>query len=150
MPSTTTHQPRTLSLFSQWIGIPLGLSIGAVNALLLQRPVRVFIGFPLDDVLSRFIVVFVSGIIAGAVQGAFLRPYTRPVMIWLIANGIGWTLAYGLMRYFYTTARSTILPTVDEVSLGLGMGLIVGVAQWIVLRHRLNAAYWWIISTVLC
>jgi len=70
-------------LSSLCFGIPLGLAIGGVNALLIQRPVAACIGVFLAPGLSPFIVVLVSGIIAGALQGAFLRSYTRPVIIWL-------------------------------------------------------------------
>lgn len=150
MPPITAPQPRMLSLSSLCIGIPLGLCIGAVNALLIRWPIQAFTGFLTDDVLSTFVAVFVSGIIAGAIQGSFLRPYTRPVGIWLVASGIGWSIAYGLMWYFYaTTTTSTILLTVGEVSLGLGMGLLAGIAQWVILQRRLKNAYWWIVSTVL-
>jgi hypothetical protein len=100
--STTFQLPR-LPLSSLYLGIPLGLAIGGVSALLMQHPIDALIGFFVDPVLSPFVVVFVSGIIAGALQGAFLRSYTPPVIIWLIASGVGWILAYSLMRYFYTT-----------------------------------------------
>jgi hypothetical protein len=150
MPPTTLHQPYTLSLSSLCIGIPLGLCIGAVNTLIIQRLLHTFIGFLSGDVLSSFVTVFVSGIIAGAIQGAFLRPSTRPVAIWLVASGMGWSVAYGLMRYFYATiATATILPPIAEVSLGLGMGLLVGIAQWVALQRHLSNASWWIVSTVL-
>jgi len=140
MPATTLHQPYTLSLSSLCIGIPLGLCIGAVNALIIQRLLHTFFGFLPGDILSSFVAVFVSGIIAGAIQGAFLRPFTRPVVIWLVASGMGWSVAYGLMRYFYaTTATATILPTIAEVSLGLGMGLLVGIAQCVLVDCKYRA-----------
>jgi len=139
-----------LSLSSVCIGIPLGLCIGAVNALIIRQPIQAFTGWLTDDIGSTLVAVLVSGIIAGAIQGAFLRPYTRPVVIWLVASGIGWSMAYGLMWYFYaTTTPSTILPTGGEVSLGLGMGLLAGTAQWVVLQRRLHNAYCWILSTML-
>jgi hypothetical protein len=117
----------------------------------MQRSIAAFIDFLLAPGLSPFIVVFVSGIIAGALQGAFLRSYTRPVSIWLTASGIGWTLAYSLMQYFYaTTVTSSILPTTGEVLLGFGMGFLAGTAQYLVLQIRWRTAYWWIISTALC
>jgi hypothetical protein len=148
VPSTTSQLPKP-SLSSLCLGIPLGVAIGGVNALLIRHPVDAFIGFLLDTSLSPFIAVFVSGIIAGALQGAFLRSYTRPVIIWLGASGIGWLLAYSLMRYFYTTTdTSTILPTVSEIFLGVGMGVLAGTAQWLVLQVRWRTAYWWIVSTV--
>jgi hypothetical protein len=98
MVRSTTSQLSRPSLSSLSLGIPLGLAIGGVNALLMQRSVAAPIDFLLAPGLSPFIVVFVSGIIAGVLQGAFLRSYTRPVSIWLTASGIGWTLAYSLMQ----------------------------------------------------
>jgi hypothetical protein len=151
MSSSTPSPLPKLSLSSLCLGIPLGLAIGGVNALLIQRPMHAFIGFFLDPGLSPFIVVFVSGTIAGALQGAFLRAYMRPVIIWLAASGIGWILAYGLMRYFYTTTNTySILPTAGELSLGFGMGVLAGITQWLILQARWRTAYWWIVSTVLC
>ena len=150
LPSTTSQLPRP-SLSSLCLSIPLGLAIGGVNALLLQRPAAALIEFFLDPGLSPFIVVFVSGIIAGALQGAFLPSYTRPIIIWLAASGVGWILAYSLMRYFYTiTVTSAIVPIPGEVLLGLGMGFLAGAAQWLVLQMWWRTAYWWIVSTVFC
>jgi hypothetical protein len=148
--STTSQLPRP-ALSSLCFGIPLGLAIGGVNALLIQRPVAACIGVFLAPGLSPFIVVLVSGIIAGALQGAFLRSYTRPVIIWLAASGIGWILAYGLMRYFYaTTDAYSLLPTAGELSLGFGMGLLAGIPQWLILQAQWRTADWWLVSTVLC
>ena len=149
-PSTTSQLPKP-SLSGLCLGVPLGLAIGSINAILLRRPAVAFIGLFLNPGLSPFIVVFVCGIIAGALQGAFLRSYTRPVISWLAASGIGWVLAYSLMRYFYTTTdTSTILPATPEVVLGFGMGFLAGAAQWLVLQMRWRGAYWWIVGTVLC
>lgn len=141
--------PKLLSS-SLWLGIPLGLAVGGVNALLIQHLVDSFILLFLDPVLTPFLVVFVSGIIAGAFQGAFLCSYTRPVILWLTASGIGWILAYSLMRYFYAIMNTaTILPTAGEVVLGFGMGVLAGTAQWSVLQMHWRTAYWWVISTIL-
>jgi hypothetical protein len=150
MTSSTTSQLPKPSFSSLYLGIPLGVAIGGVNALLIRHPVDALSGLLLDIRLSPFIAVFVSGVIAGALQGAFLRFYTRPVIIWLAASGIGWLLAYSLMRYFYTTTNtSTIVPTASETFLGVGMGLLAGTTQWLVLQVRWRTAYWWIVSTVL-
>jgi hypothetical protein len=141
--------PRPLSS-SLWLGIPLGLAVGGVNALLIQDLLDGFIHFFLDPVLTPFLVVFVSGIIAGAFQGAFLRSYTRPVILWLTASGIGWLLAYSSMQYFYAiTNTTTIFPTAGEVLLGFAMGALAGTAQWSVLQMSWRTAYWWVTSTIL-
>ena len=55
------------------------------------------------------------------------------VVLWTLATAAGWYL--GLLL-------------IDISPLGeSGIGLIVGIAQWFVLRGRIKNAYWWILAT---
>lgn len=150
MSSSTILHPSKPSLQMLIISITIGLCIGTVNAFIIQRLLHMMMGLFLDETFSTFIAVLFSGVIAGAIQGVFLRPYARPVVIWLIASGLGWMAAYGLIRYFYSVNdTNTILPTFGELVLGSGLGFLVGTAQWLVLQQRWANAYLWIVSTVI-
>jgi hypothetical protein len=150
MSSSTTLQPSSPSLQNLIISVPLGLCIGAVNVFIIRRLLENLAGMLLSEVFNTFVAVLLSGVIAGAIQGSFLRPHTRPIVAWLIVTGFGWMAAYGLMRYFYSVNNTyTILPTFGELSLGLGMGFLVGITQWLVLQQRWKNAYLWIVSTVI-
>lgn len=55
------------------------------------------------------------------------------VILWTLATAAGWLVGFFL---------------IDGSPLGeSGIGLTIGIAQWVVLRSRIPNAYWWILAT---
>ncbi|HLO29350.1 MAG TPA: hypothetical protein VK249_09460 [Anaerolineales bacterium] len=95
--------------------------------------------------LGRFILPGISLVTSGflvsvfqwlVLQGRIFRPWR-----WIIATTLGWTSGY-LIALF-------LLPPGLEVLEGLVIGLITGIAQWIILRSQVQWAGWWIIFSVI-
>lgn len=55
-------------------------------------------------------------------------------MLWILATTLGWLLGWSLFGRL-------------DVMGELGIGLAVGILQWLVLRSRIPDAYWWIVAT---
>ena len=148
-----TRQPKNRSAHlpasSLLYGIPLGLIIGGVSAIVLQSLASASIGSSLMLGFVPFLFVFLSGTIAGTFQNIFLRSYAYLMSMWIVVSGVGWLLAYCLQRYISKMSVSAFALSMSEVFLGFVMGFIVGSTQWLVLRTRWRAAYWWITLTVL-
>jgi hypothetical protein len=63
---------------------------------------------------------------------------------WVLFSTIGW--AAGPILFFLTAGRGA-----DWISTALGLvgcGMVVGLAQWLVLRLEIPRAGWWILATV--
>jgi predicted membrane protein len=121
----------------------LGVFVGIVSVMLLATW--------LDPVLSTgalFTAYAIAGVIAGASQGAFLRRYARPKLLWLGASGAGWLTFFSIVEVIIS-----IWPDVNRwqsarleqwfAIAALG-GAIIGTAQWLVLRRTFGQTVWWI------
>ena len=74
------------------IGCFIGIFAGFLSEIIISSKV-----YPDPSILSplvfSMIVSGASGIIAGAIQGGFLRRTARPFLLWLALSGTGWALA---------------------------------------------------------
>lgn len=117
-----------------------------------------FAGFPLGGLLAYGLVGPMDGVITGAAAGILagavigvaqwlaLRRYAGVRTEWIVhtATGLGIGNATGTVL----TGAGTGLG--DLVVLGLCAGLATGVAQWLLLRPRIPAAYRWIPAMTTC
>lgn len=80
------------------------------------------------------------GLAVGLMQWFQLRPLGRHSAWWILATGLGWVLALGFVR----------LIGLDDIELrGALIGTVLGVGQWLVLRHTSRQAGWWILVSAL-
>jgi hypothetical protein len=141
---TTSPSPERF-LIRALLGCLLGSCIGLLNLLFLYM---MSFGYRLHDLMSSpiFIPILCAlcGIIAGAIQGGFLRRATRPALLWLLLSALGWSFAgFALAPVFgdYGYTRGAIIATY------LLCGALAALPQWFWLQrsHR-NAAYWLMFS----
>jgi hypothetical protein len=79
------------------------------------------------------------GIIAGAIQGSFLRHTTRPALVWLLLSAFGWSLV-GVVNTHDMIAWSSIG---DRIASSLLIGALTALPQWLGLRRSLRFAACW-------
>lgn len=101
---------------------------------------------------------FAEGTVLGVVQAAVLRRHVPgfPAVAWWAATVTVATLGWGSASAFQGGGgggageeHSTALVLAGAAGLGAGMGLVMGTAQWLVLRRRLAPAWTWIPASIL-
>jgi len=111
-----------------------------------------FIGFPIGGGIAYFLLKSVDGplkgLLAGAIAGLFigtvqwpvLRRRSRVQVWWIVATSLG--LALGLAASIAVVGTGTeALPVLLR---GAIAGIVVGFAQWLVLREASPKALWWV------
>lgn len=107
---------------------------------------------------------FIEGTVVGTAQWLVLR---RPLAsmrwrVWVLATAIGafvaWTLGMIPSTFIFTGAdtagaapsqMSDLMVYALAAVMGLGLGSILGVPQWLVLRRHLPKAGWWVLANAL-
>jgi hypothetical protein len=111
-----------------------------------------FLGFPLGGLASIGLVGGVESVLDGAIGGAacgavlgavqwlVLRHRVSLSRSWIIATSLGMAagLALTLVLFGTSTAGSTLLLR------GMSTGLLIGLAQWVVLRRSVPQAWVWV------
>ena len=101
-----------------------------------------------EDYLFSYTFVPVSGLLTGVLQYWLLRRYLPRMGWWVLATTGGWLL--GLLIILIPGWLDFWKFEVFDLDLAfILMGLSIGVGQWLLLRHRLSQAGWWVVATVL-
>lgn len=91
-----------------------------------------------------FSFIFMTGLIIGVAQWLILRHYIPYAGWWILATFLGW-----FVRIFVPYYETTIGPFGYDVVNNSITFTLLGVAQWLVLRHHTQYAASWIpVSTV--
>ena len=86
-----------------------------------------------------------AGIVAGLGQWLVLRQLTRRASSWIWVTIAGWSLGWLIVASGnIITADTWAIPMLFA---GAILGLVVGFAQWLVLRHLVYNAGWWIAAS---
>jgi hypothetical protein len=113
--------------------------------------------------LIGFAAGAVLGAVLGAAQGLVLRRYTPVTVQWVLASivggalglALGMPLADTLTLPAEATMRGAATPAfpwqaaVQTSVTGAVVGVILGGAQWLLVRDRLGASGWWILVSAL-
>ena len=98
-------------------------------------------GWLIGSLILPGLTLMISGLMIGIFQSLVLQGRVTRPWRWIVATGIGWVAAY-LITFF-------TLPPELETLTGMVIGLITGMAQWLVLRREFHWAGWWIIFSVI-
>lgn len=154
--SALVRGQSNLSFFGQWlVANLLGLLVGGMLA--------IPIGFGLGDVAIKSLGELAGGIVTsllfgvilggvlGGAQALALRDQIERPYRWAAASVIGGVLGFmlPLTLFFVSGTMETADDTVVAITLGFSYGLLVGIAQWFVLRERTPKAGWWIAISAL-
>lgn len=127
---------------------------GAERALAIQwiaaTVVGWIVGFAACEALKTFVTtVFVDGLVIGTFVGGaqwlVVRGRIRSAGWWIVASIIGFGLGKAVGDALLPAAGT---PLGDALA-GALIGVSVGVAQWLILRRQLDAAWWWIPTNTL-
>jgi len=126
--------------YGRWIiATTIGFTVGAVLSAI-APPIFIHIG---DVRLSMNLSVIFTALIIGAsigfLQWDVLRYELYPVHQWILATIAGWVIG-----------SCTTLLLAEFIGAGVGIittGLLIGVAQWLVIRKRVNHSIVWILAT---
>jgi len=80
------------------------------------------------------------GSIAGVLQWLVLRPHVPASRWWMLASAVGAYVAFLLL---------SVVVLGNAVLIYATAGLLIGIAQWLVLRRRIPRAGWWIAASAL-
>ena len=99
-----------------------------------------------EDYLFMYFLAPVMGLVTGAVQYGLLRRILAGMGGWVLATAGGWLLGMFLVLAFIRL-HWMVIAQMDLTF--LLMGLLIGLAQWLVLRRRLPGAGWWPLASLL-
>jgi len=120
-----------------FIATILGTLIGTITLIILIALV--------DQLWSggaEFVAGGLSGLVAGAIQGAFLRRSTQPKLLWLGLSCGGWLITIILgntIRHLWPGADAN-----REMAIAAIGGAVVGTCQWVLLRRYRSHVIWWV------
>ena len=97
--------------------------------------------------LGIWVIGLVTGAILGVCQALILRPFLKSSGRWVLATIFGWMLGFYLGAELAANLGLTEL--VFGVVTGGGVGLVLGMVQWLVLRTRFRGAGWWVLANTL-
>jgi hypothetical protein len=172
MSSTTMQETRTSwdwKLWFQWIlantvGETVGLGGTLLLGILLLSNAEQTVGFVIAAVLAVLAGTFIEGTVVGTMQWLVLRHPLKSMRwrSWALATAVGafvaWTLGMIPSTFFFTgadTATTSTTPMSDLMvyalasTMGLALGAILGVPQWLVLRRYIPKAGWWVLANAL-
>ena len=101
-----------------------------------------------EDYLMMYVFIPIVSLLTGAMQYGMLRQFLPRMRWWVLATFAGWLL--GVLLIALPSWMSLIdLPLNNLDLILLLMGFAIGLTQWLVLRHQLPRAGWWIVANTL-
>ncbi len=99
------------------------------------------LGWLLGSLIFPGLALINSGFGVGLFQWFVLQSRIRRPWRWVVATFIGWTLGYFITLF--------VLPPELAPLKGMVIGLMTGIAQWLILRQELHWAGWWIVFSTI-
>ena len=82
---------------------------------------------------------------------SFLSGYSSVWLGWVLASTIGWVIGFGIGFFLFDQIGSIVYIDGDELLAYVALpsiGISLGMLQWLVLRHQLPQAGWWILASL--
>lgn len=142
-----------MSLLTRWV---LVVTVGELAGFVLPVVAGVLWAEQGWGVVAVIAAGAFEGAILGAAQWSVMREFVRelPLWPWVGATAVGAVVAYALG--FLPSATADVWTTwpfglqlIAGIPLAVTLLLTIGVAQWIVLRHCMLHAWWWIVGSAL-
>lgn len=98
------------------------------------------VGWVMGGFLAAGVALLVTGAAIGVLQWIPLEKRLPQAGRWIIATWAGWALAQVELIMFN--------PGQNRFITGVVVGLLVGIAQWLLLRNHVRWAAWWVVMNV--
>jgi hypothetical protein len=140
---------RTVRVFmwSAWVGLNV---MGVLSAYVLSVSVAAVggsVGLQVSDRMIVAIMVILIGLLMGVAQWLLVRPYLPDPALWIAATLVGWLLPIAILVVFFPPSIANQRSQIGIVL--ASTGLMMGAAQYLLLRrHRLHSG-WWILASML-
>jgi hypothetical protein len=99
-----------------------------------------------EDYWYMWIFIPAAGLVTGLMQSGLLRLYLSRLGWWVLATSAGWLL--GVLLISIPIWLNWMKGSINLDLAFILVGLAVGVSKWLLLRHRLPRAGWWIGANV--
>lgn len=103
---------------------------------LLQWIMVTTVGWVLGQLLLPPLGLAASGIFIGVLQWVILQQQIGRSGKWIVASAVGWAAGWAIAML--------VVPSDSRLLAGIVLGTTAGIAQWLVLRHEVQWAGWWI------
>ena len=113
--------------------------------------------------IFAIIILFVGGLAMGGwlgfMQWLILRKEVLQARKWIFATSIGVAIGAILSWLLYGIIFATLIVRPDGtyfsfayeyIAFGLSLGIAIGTSQWVLLRHWVEKAEWWIVTLPIC
>ena len=111
------------------------------------------VGYWVDYIIGSFgFAVFgtVFGAVVGSLQWWVLRKRLSQARWWILATVLASAILFPTAEVMWNALNDVVSNTViQEVVILSVMGLVIGSAQWLVLRKQLSQSHWWILANIL-
>lgn len=139
------------AIWLQWVLLSMS-GWFAVTILSMRLPIN------LDETLppAAFTIIWALmllalGAVIAAVQWLLLRGYFSGAVRWIIFSGMG--MMVGQMVAFPLKLRDLYVGTsgfqLDEIAYGAVLGILLGFAQWLVMRTWMRRAWLWVVGSTI-
>jgi hypothetical protein len=138
-------------LFSAAVSLWIALTLAMVIDPLFTRVIGEFIqvggqSHITEDYMLIYGFIPTFGLVLGVQQYFMLRFRLAKMGWWILTAALGWALAWLGISLRSMPLENIVIPhsTGYAMATGAALGILIGLAQWLLLRGRLNGAGWWI------
>jgi inosine-uridine nucleoside N-ribohydrolase len=99
-----------------------------------------------EDYMFWYAFIPWYGIVIGTIQYLLLRRRFAKMGWWILTTTLGWSLIWLGIAFRYNPLGDIEIPSSAGYFLiaGTGVGILIGVTQWLILRTQVPNASWWI------
>lgn len=160
-PTNQVNRKKNLTLWESWVAVMAIAQLVNLGIVLIATSL-----IKLSDTAGTVTVLHVTGLLTGIVLGIaqwlVLRRYIRHVGKWIAVTAIAMMIAWligikvsTLIAFIVTLdvtltagTQMTVLLT-GIFLLGAWIGTVLGLTQWLVLKHHIRLAVWWVFANAL-
>jgi hypothetical protein len=140
------------AVVSLWISLALAMAIDPLFTRVFGEFIQVGgkIQFT-EDYLLFYAYIPTFGLVLGVQQYFMLRFRLAKMAWWILTAVLGWALAWLGISLRSMPLDAIVIPRSAGYAMAAGavLGILIGLAQWLLLRGRLNGAGWWIPANML-